>query len=224
MLTIHNDIVQGSDEWRALRCGLLTASEVKHIITPSMRFARDDAMRAHACEILAQRITGHVDPGYIGDDMLRGQEDEAWARELYSEHHSQVEECGFMIRSFGGFNIGYSPDGLVGDDGLIEFKSRKPKLQIETIVAAEMPAEHMQQVQTGLLVSGREWCDYVSYCGGLPMAVYRVDADKTWAEAIIDAAEEFEGVIAKMRLKFDSQVTRRKFRPTERRVEQEMII
>jgi predicted phage-related endonuclease len=97
-----------------------------------------------------------------------------------------------MVRSDWGFPIGYSPDGLVGDDGLIEIKSRKQKIQLATILADEVPLENLAQIQCGLLVSGRKWLDYVSYCGGMPLYTKRVHPDARWREAIIEAVAAAE--------------------------------
>lgn len=201
MLTMHRDLIQGSDEWLAARCGLLTASEVSKIITPStLKPARNDASRGHVAEIAAQRITRHVEPSYIGDDMLRGIEDEHHARVAYAEHFAPVEEVGFMTEDRWGFTLGYSPDGLVGEDGAVEVKSRRQKFQVGVIArgAAEIPIEHMLQMQTGLLVTGRRWVDYVSYCGGLPMIAIRVDPDPDMQAAILAAAEVFEAGVAEI--------------------------
>ena len=88
--------------------------------------------------------------------------------------------------------IGYSPDGLVGDDGLVEVKSRASKYQIETVTANEMPKEFMLQVQTGLFVSGREWCDFISYSNGMPMFVSRIEPIPESPEALQEAATQFE--------------------------------
>jgi YqaJ-like recombinase protein len=223
-ITVYQDLIQGSDEWTACRKGMLTASEMHHIITPTGKPAKNEKMRAHAYELLAQRITGHVEPSYYNDDMLRGQDDEIDARTLYSERYAQVVECGFIVRDFGDFKIGYSPDGLVGDDGAIEVKGRRQKLQVQTIINGEPPAENMMQVQTGLLVSGRAWVDFLSYSGGLPMAVYRVLPDETTHAAILDAAAAFEQFIGESGDRFLNQVATRQFYPTARRVVQEMIM
>lgn len=223
-ITIHRELQQGSEEWLAARCGMLTASEMKLLISPSLKPLNNDKTRAHIWELLAQRITKHVEPAYISDDMLRGREDEIAARDLYAEHYAPVIECGFMVRDFGGFRIGYSPDGLIGEDGVIECKSRRAKFQVETIATGEMPDDYLVQVQTGLLVSGRRWCDFISYSGGLPMAVYRVEADPKMAEAILDAAHEAEARIQEMHRAYLTSVNERGFRMTERRVEQEMVI
>ena len=119
-ITYHHDLIQGSDEWLEQRLGLLTASEVKLIVTPgTLKPAKNEKTRAHLYELLSQRITRHVEPRYVSDDMLRGQDDELEARRLYSEQHAPVTECGFITRTWGHLTIGYSPDGLAGEDGLI---------------------------------------------------------------------------------------------------------
>jgi len=103
-----------------------------------------------------------------------------------------------MVKDFGKYKIGYSPDGLVGDDGLIEIKSRAQKKHLQTILADEVPLENMAQIQCGLLVSGREWLDYVSFCSGMPLYVTRVQPDPKWHAAIIEAVTAFEESAAQM--------------------------
>jgi len=224
-ITYHNDLIQGSDEWHAARCGLLTASEVKLILTPTLKIAANDKTRAHVWELLAQRLTRYVEPSYIGDAMLRGWRDEILARDLYSQHYAQVTEAGFITNDQWGFTLGYSPDGLVGDEGLIECKSRAQKFQIQTIAENEVPAEFMLQLQTGLLVTGRAWVDFISYSGGLPMFVKRVLPDMEIQGAIIDAATAFEMTLAdKMNDYGDGLMSMPVVIDTERHVEQEMMV
>ena len=191
-ITHHPNIEQGSDEWLQLRCGLLTASEMKLILTPTLKVANNDKTRAHAYELAFQRITNYVEPQYISDAMLRGQEDEVYARLAYSEHYAPVTETGFITNDKWGFTIGYSPDGLVGDDGLIECKSRCGKYQVQTIASDAVPADYVLQLQTALLVTERKWIDFISYCGGLPVFVKRVEPDEQVQEAIIAAATGFQ--------------------------------
>ena len=194
-ITYHDNVTQGSDEWLALRCGLLTASEMKLILTPTLKIASNDKERAHVYELLAQRITRYVEPHYIGDDMLRGQEDQFLASASYSREYAPVQDVGFVTNDEWGFTIGYSPDGLVGDDGLIEAKSRRQKYQFQTIIECvenqTIPDEYVLQVQTGLLVTKRKWCDFISYCGGAHMVTIRVYPDPIIQEAIIAAATGF---------------------------------
>ena len=198
-LTTHSDLVQGTDEWLAVRRGMVTASVVGQLVTAStLKVAANDYSRGLTAQLVAERITGHIDPVYVSDDMMRGTMDEPIARDLYSSHYAPVTEVGFMVRDDWAFDIGYSPDGLVGDDGLIEVKSRRPKKHLQTILSGQVPAENMAQLQAGLLVSGRAWVDYISYCGGMPMWVKRVHPDARWQEAIVEAVQAFEDAAAEM--------------------------
>lgn len=160
-IQIYPDIEQGSEKWLQLRCGLLTASEMKLIVTPgTLKAASNDKERAHLYELLAQRITGYVEPHYISDDMLRGHEDEIEARNLYAKTYAPVHQVGFITNDRWGFTLGYSPDGLVGEHGQTESKSRRQKFQVQTIIEGVAENTIMQefvvQVQTGLAVSERK--------------------------------------------------------------------
>ena len=223
-ITYHRDLAQGSEAWLAARCGLLTASEMRLILTPSLKVSANDKQRAHLFELAAQRITKYVEPRYISDDMLRGQEDEIEARALYAERYAPVTEAGFITNDEWGFTLGYSPDGLVGDDGLIECKSRRQRFQIETIAARRMPEDYALQCQTGLLVTGRAWLDFISYSGGLPMVTIRVYPDTKTQEAIIEAAEAFEETLGALMESYDAAARSADMRliPTKRTVEMEM--
>ena len=223
MIRYHHDIEQGSEEWHALRCGILTASEMKLIVTPTLKPASNDKERAHLFEILGQRITQHTEPRYISDDMLRGQDDEIEARIRYAEHFAPVTECGFITNDDHGFVIGYSPDGLVDDDGLIECKSRRQKFQVETILADKVPEEYMLQIQTGFLVTNRKWLDFVSYCAGLPMYVKRVFPDARYQDAIIAAATDFERRLQEAQQKYAAWLDRQPVVITTVRTIQEEI-
>lgn len=223
MITYHRDLLQGSDEWLQARCGLLAASEMKLIITPTLKVAQNDKSTAHLYELLAQRITGYVEPHYISDDMLRGQVDEIEARLLYAKHYAPVEEVGFVTNDEWGFTLGCSPDGLVGNDGMIECKSRRQKFQAATIINNDVPDEYEIQIQTALLVTGRAWCDFISYCGGMPMVTIRLHADDEIQAAIVNAATVFEKAMADRLAEYTARIAGdARLIPTERRIEQEM--
>lgn len=184
--------------------------------------ASNDTSRDLTMLLVAERITGWTDPTYVSDDMLRGIEDEPVARAQYAEHYAPVTQTGLMIREEHGFKLAYSPDGLVGDDGLIEIKSRRQKKQLTTILSDGIPAENMAQCQAGLLVSGRKWLDYVSYCGGMHLVVRRVLPQQKWFDAIIGAVRAFEDNAAEMiRLHGESTIG---LHMTERRIEEEMVV
>lgn len=218
------DVIQGSDEWHDHRRGLVTASTVGQLVTPStLKVANNDKVRGLTALLVAERITGYTDPTYIGDDMLRGIEDEAKARDLYAETTRQtVREVGFMIRNGDGWTLGYSPDGVIGDRGLIEVKAPRAKGHLRTILGGQVPAEYTAQCQAALLVSGREWIDYVSYSGGMPMWWTRVLPDPVWHEAMIEALIKFQvnagGMIR------DYFVATAGLPATERTIYQDMVI
>ncbi|MGV7119610.1 lambda exonuclease family protein [Sphingopyxis sp. 550A] len=217
----HYDVEQGTAEWMKLRTGVLTASEMSKILTPTLKVANNDKARSHLWELLAQRITGFVEESFESWDILRGREDEMEARMVYSREYAPVEECGFITNDKFGFTIGFSPDGLVGEDGLIECKSRKQRLQIQTMientVRDEVPAEFMLQCQTGLIVSERKWIDFVSYSAGLPMVATRVELIPAYEDAILSAAQKFEDDLADKRVIFDALLASgARLIPTER--------
>lgn len=268
-LTIHDDLVQRSDEWYAARRGLVTASAVGQLISqrsltaidfqcpncwaapddpclgkagapiktmhpvraeaarssnapPVVEAARNDYSRSLTLVLAAERITGWTEVGYVSDDMWRGIEDEPFARDKYSEHFAPVTEAGFMVENKWGFSIGYSPDGLVGNDGLIEVKSRRPKSHLKTILAGRPPIQNMAQLQCALLVSGREWIDYVSYCGGMPLWVKRVEPQREWIDAILEATSILEDTLAGIVRTYTESVAGLPM--TERTLAQEMVI
>ena len=198
MITAYPDLIQNSDEWRAARCGMLTASVIGKLLTPTLRVADNQTSRGLVLTLAAERITGHVDETPLSSDMWRGVEQEPEARAAYAEHHAPVTECGLIARDEGNWRIGYSPDGLVGDDGLIEIKSRNQKVQLGTILNDQVPDENMAQIQCGLLVTGRKWCDYVSYTPGMPLWVKRVHPDQAYWNSLIDAAQQFEISVAEV--------------------------
>jgi hypothetical protein len=198
---------------------------MRFIITPTLKAASNDKERSHLYELLAQRITRYVEPHYVSDDMLRGREDEIDACVLYSQRYHAVEQVGFITNDKFGFTIGYSPDGLVGADGLVECKSRRAKFQIETIISGAMPDDFVIQAQTGLLVSERKWLDFVSFSGGLPMVTIRVLPDLDVQDAIVAAATAFEGRLAnRMAEYYMAMESKRRLIPTERKIVQEMFV
>ena len=198
-LVVYNGFEQGDEEWHAARRGIITASVVGQFITPkTVKVALNDTARSAAIHLIAERITGYTEPTFVSADMDRGNFDEPLARDMYSEHFAPATEVGFMVRDDWGFRLGYSPDGVVGDDGLIEIKSRRQKKHLATILADEVPLENVAQCQAGLLVTGREWLDYVSFCGGMPLYVKRIYPDPKWHEAIVSAVAAFEETAADM--------------------------
>lgn len=231
MIHVFKSMVQGSDEWRQARCGLLTASEMDRIITPTtLKYSASDKERTHLYELAAQRITSFVEEQRLSPDMERGIEEEPYARHVYSQHYGAVEEVGFVVND--GFKvdddwtfaIGASPDGFIGDEGLLEIKAPRQKKQFVTIVSDELPAEHVIQVQTELLVAERRWCDFVSFHGGMPMCTIRVMADPEVQKAIVEVATVFHKKLRAIIANYHERLADPAARlvPTDRRLNQEM--
>lgn len=197
-LHIYDELEQGSQLWLDARCGMLTASVIGKLITPTMKVADNETSRALTATLVAERITGHVDYVHPSFDMQRGTLDEPYARSLYAQYYEPVTEIGFAVNEFNGHKLGASPDGLLGDDGGLEIKSRRPKEQLRTILANEVPTENMPQIQTCMLVTDRLWWDYCSYAGGWPLYVKRVYADPIWQAVILNALDTFEENAARM--------------------------
>lgn len=224
-IKVYNDIEQGSEEWHALRRGILTASEIKNIITMAkLQPSSSEKERAYLFELAAQSVSGFTEPQYISDDMLRGHEDEIRAKILYREHYAPITDVGFIVNEKHAFKLGFSPDGLVGDDGLIECKSRRQRFQMEVILSQQIPREHIIQVQAGILISEREWCDYISYCGGMPMVTIRAYKDQEMQDAILMAANVFyDNLTEKITRYNDLMKTNARLIPTERDTEEDIL-
>lgn len=205
----YHDIQQGTPEWDDARRGIITASAVKILVTPTGKPANNDTSRAYLYQLLAERLTGKTESGFYSDDMARGHLLEPFARDLYSQHYAPVQECGFIDRNLGdNVVLGYSPDGLVGDDGLIEIKSRLAKHHLATMVTCKVPSEFQIQLQTGLLVSGRKWIDYISYTPGLPLYRHRVERDDDMCEKIASAVIAAEATLRELFFEYRSSALR----------------
>ncbi len=223
MITTYADLEQGSEEWLAARCGLLTASTIGRLITPStLKVADNETSRGLTLTLAAERITGHVEYVHPTLDMQRGTEDEPYARAVYAEAHAPVDEIGFVTLEQDGYKIGYSPDGYVGADGLIEIKSRKPEKHIAHVLSGKPPAYNMAQMQAGMFISGRKWCDYISFSAGLPLWTHRVFPDPRWFAAIETAALAFEDNVTNIVDKFTTATEG--LPQTERRLEIEELM
>jgi len=224
-ITYHNDLIQGSEEWHNARLGLLTGSEVKLIMTPTLAIAKNDKARAHLYELVAQRISKYVEPSFSGWDTERGHVDEARARIIYEREYGPLTDGGFVTNDQWGFTLGCSPDGLSGEDGGWECKSRKQKYQIETIMTREMPADFLFQVQSSLIVTQRQWWDFTSYSGGLPMITLRIWPDEKVCKAILEMVADAEERMAAMIQQYrDTLASDLRLVETERVIEQEMYV
>jgi putative phage-type endonuclease len=221
-MTLHEypDVEQRSDEWHTLRRGIVTASAVGQLLTPTLKVADNDTSRALTTTLAVERINGWSEETRMTDDMWRGVEHEPIARDLYSEHHAPATEFGFMLREEDGWALGLSPDGVVDDIGLIEIKCPRAKAHFRTILTGSVPSQYLAQCQAALLVSGRAWLDYVSFHAGMPLKVIRVYPDPDWFDAIEAACRAFETNVAALVDDYNSAVAGL---PTTERVLEEEI-
>jgi len=169
------DCIQGSDEWFAARLGKVTASEFHKVL--NKKTGRGLYMR----KLVAERLTGFTEDSFHNSIMDNGLEAEAEAKEYYETLLGvEIVLVGFVERDEW---IGASPDGLVGDDGLIEVKCPLSSTHIEYIIKNKMPLVYVPQVQGCLWVTGRKWCDFVSYAPALrsrPFHYVRVPRDEEY--------------------------------------------
>lgn len=207
-LTTYQELEQGSDAWLEARRGIVTASVMGKLITAkTLKVASNDESRGLTATLVAERIAGFVEPSWTSADMQRGHDVEPIARDWYADFYAApVKELGFMVKEFpSGARLGWSPDGLIAGNAGIEIKAPRAKKHLLTILADQVPPEHMAQCQAGLLVSGRKWMDFCSYYGGMRPFIKRVHADEQWFDVITKAVENFETKAAQMQADYESK-------------------
>lgn len=165
------DCEQGTPEWHQARAGIITCSCLSDVMAKGEGKTR----RTYMYKLIGEVLTGEPCEGFSNKHTERGHEHEPWAREAY-EHRNivEVQRAGLILNH----GIGYSPDGLVDDDGAVEIKSKMPHILLDLIFSDKTPAEHMKQMQGGLWVSEREWIDFVAFWPSLPLYVKRVYRDE----------------------------------------------
>ena len=200
----YYDIGQNSDEWLQARLGIVTASEVNNLVTPKGKVCTGAKVKAYACHKASERITKRIEEHFMSFDMQRGHIQEEIARDIYNDSFEAVTKCGFITNEIAGVTFGASPDGLIGDDGGLEIKSRVAKFQIETVIADEVPDIYINQIQATLLLTDRPWWDFTQYSNGLPLYVKRVLPDPVRQATILSAIVEFEKMVLEIVEKFEA--------------------
>lgn len=184
------ECAQGTPEWFSARAGLPTASEFSTVMAKGRGGGDSVTRRKYLLTLLGERLTGEVVDSYSNPHMERGTVMEAEARDLYlfrTGHDSRL--AGTFIHD--GIRAGASPDSLIGNDGLLEIKTRLPHLQLELLLSGGLPSEHKAQVQGQMLVTGRRWVDFVAYWPKLPIHIVRVERDEPYIAQLRVAIEDF---------------------------------
>lgn len=193
---IIRDIEQGSKEWLQFRCGILTMSVVDCLLVDGKHSSGLGAGAFSLMnQLIGERICGEPDDSFGGNRHTdRGHEWENTGRTLYEQQTGNKCEQVALILNHG---CGYSPDSLVGTDGLTEIKTKLPKFQVEIILADEVPKEHIPQCQGGLWISERYWIDFISYWPGMPLFVKRVYRDEAMIKKLEAKSKIFYEILEK---------------------------
>jgi putative phage-type endonuclease len=161
------NVEQGTAEWKELRLGHVTASNVADVMAKG-KSGEAESRKKYKTKIVAERLTRQGQDSYFNAAMEWGVEQEPYARMAYEvTTNVLVDKTGFWHHPDIAF-LGVSPDGLVGDDGLVEIKCPQTTTHLDYILDDKVPAKYFKQIQCQLWVTGRQWCDFVSFDPRLP--------------------------------------------------------
>lgn len=183
------DLEQGSDEWFAARLGIPTASRFKDIVTPA-NGDKSKSYKAYMYELIAERLTKERDEFFKSDWMQRGNEVEPLARASYELIHDvEVKEVGMILND--DKTIGISPDGLIGDNGGLEIKCPKPSTVVKYMLNGVLPLEYKPQVMGSLMVSDREYWDFLAFHPSMNFFEIRVQRDEAYIKKMQQHMNDF---------------------------------
>ena len=194
-------MIQGSQEWHESRIGMVTASRISDVVAGG----RGATRAAYMNEIITTMLTG-VQNDYTNPYIEWGIEHEPKARQLYELLHGvEVEEVGF-IKHPSIERTGASPDGLVGDHGMVEIKCPASKTHSQFLIDQKINRKYQLQMLWQMECTGRKWCDFVSYDPRFPaelqLSVKRVEFDEVEAlqtrEKVVSFVEEMEQLLAQI--------------------------
>ena len=196
---IRHNCAQYSDAWWQARRGLPTASQFSRIVTSKGEPKKQST--AYLYECAATRVTGIYKETFTSVAMQEGHDREELSRWIYAmEKECIVDEVGFCISDCGRW--GASPDGLIGEDGLLELKNPSAHTHVGYLLGGKLPTDYVQQVQGELFVTGRLWADFCSYSPKLPLFIVRVYRDDLFCDkleaALVKFCEELDEVCAKI--------------------------
>jgi hypothetical protein len=159
---------QGTPEWFQCRAGLASASEFSTILAKGKGGGESITRAKYMRRLAGERLTGEPEETFQSPVLERGHVMEVEAAEWFSfTREVELQQVGF-IKSTECGGMGYSPDRLIGDNGLLEIKTNKPSVLIDYLLKDEFPSEYVAQCQGGLFVSGRDYIDLVCFWGKMP--------------------------------------------------------
>jgi len=193
---IHHNIEQNTEIWMDLRKGKFTASSFKDLFMVKTTAGYRNAMY----KVVFEKLTGEQPESFSNDYMQRGHELEPLAREFYEqETFNEVLDPGFFELNEW---VGASPDGLIGDDGLIEIKCPAYGTMIQYLIDKELPAQYKWQVYGQMWVTGRKWCHFMAYHPNLKPIIIRIERDEVIINELTvkinEAIEHAKNIIKKI--------------------------
>lgn len=189
---------QRTDDWFAARLGKITASRIADILQVAGK-PETAKRRNYRTELICERLTGVRSESYTNEAMQRGIDLEPVARSVFEMYKLvTVVEVGFIDHPSIPM-AGASPDGLIGDDAIIEIKCPQPNTHVETLMDGKVPTKYIPQIQWQLACTGRKVCYFTSYCpemgNNLELAVFTVPRDDTYIKMLETEVERFNNEI-----------------------------
>ena len=189
------DCAQGSDEWLRCRLGLPTASNFSDVLAKGKGAAESLTRARYLRTLAAEIITGEPGESFTTPAIERGKAMEAEARNLYAfANDISPQLVGFIKNG----PKGCSPDALIGDDAMLEIKTKRGDILIEVLMRDTLPPEHIPQVQGSLWVAEREWLDFVAYWPGLPLFIKRCYRDDNFIATLAAEVARFNDDLAEI--------------------------
>lgn len=200
-------VEQGSDLWKQLRLGHVTASNIAEIMSKGKGNAEAIGRYKYKVRLVAERLTGVGAESFTNAAMEWGSEQEQFAAIEYEAAKGVfVEKTGFWPDPEIKW-LGVSPDRLVGDDGLVEFKCPNTTTHLSYLFDNKVPSEYFKQIQCQLWVTGRKWCDFVSYDPRLPkrnqMLIIKVERDEEFIAEMKAEVEKFLAEVESLIIKLE---------------------
>ena len=202
---IIHDMEQGTPEWHAVRLGLPTASQFATIMAKGRNGGDSKTRQTYLYKLAGEIITGEPTDNFGNHHMERGHEMEPEARAYYAFMNDvEPQQVGFITNG----PKGCSPDALIGNNGMLEIKTKLPHLMMGVLEADTFPAEHRAQCQGQLWVAEREWCDLQCYWRKMPTFIKRVYRDEAYIAEISAAVDQFNDELAALVAKWQPEEAR----------------
>lgn len=196
--TMIYEYPQRSTDWFKIRLGCVTGSGVTNIFSKT-KTGDSEAKKKYKNKLIVERLTNESqDNDFVNSAMMWGIEKEEMAREAYQEQNEVLVKQEGFIKVDNEF-IGYSPDGLVNENGLIEIKCPSSAKHFEYLDSEEIPKEYINQMLLGMIVTNRGWCDFISYDPRFPKSmqlfVKRIFAKHYDIEEFLKSVREFNNEV-----------------------------